>query len=103
MEDREKTDGEEINQSMDLSRTNQLFDAAIHSGDSLSGKPYNEEAVKAQRIVLGFGNLHVKSAQTKLSAIRLTGYRNELNNLRHNVQKKVRQMVKSTEYPSDKG
>ena len=79
---------------MDLDRTDKLFDASITSADSLSKEPYTEDSIKKQRLVIGFGNLHVNSAKVKLGAIRMNGYVDSTKSLKRAVDRKVRNAAK---------
>jgi hypothetical protein len=79
-----------IDSKLDLERTDKLFDASIAKANAFSKDPYTEKSLKEARAVSTFGNLHLNSAKVKVSVIRLIGYRDELNNLKNNVQKKIR-------------
>jgi len=80
----------DVDAVMDVGRTNGLFDASINRAESLKKEPYTEEDIKKQRLVIGFGNLHINTAKTKLSAVRMFGYRNTQRLLKEAVQKKIR-------------
>lgn len=79
-----------LEESMDLTRTDELFNSSIKRAGSNEEGKYTEEDIKKQRVVIGFGNLHIKTAQTKISAIRLTGYRDNIKQLKNNVVRKYR-------------
>lgn len=81
---------QELNKTLDVKRTDELFDASIKSADALAGRLYDENSLKAARMTVNFGNLHVNTAKTKLSAVRLIGYRNEANKLKQNIDRKIR-------------
>lgn len=84
------SDLNKIDDVMDLDRTNQLFDSAIRRADANGKEKYTEEDVKFQRLVTGFGNMHINSAKVKLSVVRMRGYQANTGALKKAVDRKVR-------------
>lgn len=84
------SDIKKIDDVMDLDRTDKLFSSSIDKAGSLTKGEYREEDIKKQRLVIGFGNLHVNTAKVKMSAVRLMGYRDNLAKLKQNIGRKVR-------------
>ena len=75
---------------LDTDRTNKLFESSIKSSDAYSGKPYGENTLKAARMTVNFGNLHVNTARTKISVIRLLGYRDAISRIKRAVGRKIK-------------
>jgi len=85
---------DELQGALNLERTNELFDASIKRSGAKGTTEYNEEDIKKQRIVIGYGNLHLNTAKTKISASRMTGYRDGLDGAKRSVDRKVRNNLK---------
>ena len=81
----------DVAEKMDLERTNELFDITIARADFKSKEPFKDDNdIKKARVVVQMGNIHINTAKTKMSAIRLIGYQNNLSQLKNAVQRKVR-------------
>ncbi len=85
---------------MDLERTDKLFNSAIERSDSHSSVKYTEEDIKKQRVVIGFGNLHIGTAKVKLGMERMRGYRDSIRGIKQSIDRKVRNKNK---YGGSKG
>lgn len=85
-----------IDGAMDLKKTEELFDKSIERGESLKGGSYTDKDIKNQRLVLGFGNLHINTAKVKMAAVRFLGYRDAMQKTKNAVERKVRN---SRKYP----
>lgn len=82
---------EKIEKHLDLDRTNDLFDVAItRSGAKKSNNEWNEEDLKKQKLLVGFGNLHINTAKAKITAIRMIGYVQGLVGVKKAVERKTR-------------
>lgn len=81
----------DVADKMDLERTGELFDITIARADFKSKELFKDDNdIKKARVVVQMGNIHINTAKTKMSAIRLIGYQNNLSQLKHAVQRKVR-------------
>ncbi len=88
-----------LGDQMNLDRTEGLFDASIKKAKALETAEYTPDDIKKSRLVIGFGNLHLNTARTKLSAIRFLGYQNNLKAIKDAVERKQRD---SNKYPEGK-
>lgn len=80
----------EIGDKMDLDRTNELFNSSIKRSDTYRKELYTEDDIRKQRVILGYGNLHVKTAQVKMGLERMKGYRVNTEALKKAVDRKIR-------------
>jgi hypothetical protein len=85
---------EKVDDKLDLDRTNKLFDTSIIKADAFSKDKYTVQSLKEARQVATFGNLHLNSAKAKISVIRLMGYKNEIDNVKKSVSRKIRNAKK---------
>lgn len=81
---------EKVDELMDLDRTDELFNSSIKRSGSHDTEPYGEEDIKKQRLVVGFGNLHINTAKVKLGVARMKGYLDSTKSLKKAVDRKVR-------------
>lgn len=80
----------QVDDKLNLDRTDKLFDSSISRSGSNDQSKYTDEDIKKQRLVIGFGNLHVNTAKLKVSVVRMRGYRDNVTNLKRAVDRKVR-------------
>ena len=93
-----KSKVDDVIEKMDLDRTNKVFNQTIEKTGYNGSKPMDDELeVKKARILIAAGNLHVHTAKTAISAIRLSGYRSDMEGIKNAVQKKVRNSRKYAE------
>ena len=85
---------QDIDQHLDLDRTNKLFDISIVKSGAEDVTPYDEKSLRASKLTLGFGNLHVNTAKTKVGILRLIGYQDNLKKIKDNVSRKLRNAKK---------
>lgn len=87
----EKHEGKKISDSMDLSKTEGIFDSLIvRSRINDKSLPFDDAEIKKAKAVIGAGNLHVSSARVKVGALRLVGYTDSLAKLKIAVERKSR-------------
>ncbi len=80
----------EIADALDLGKTSEIFDSLIRRSDINGKASFNEEEVKKAKAVLSAGNLHVKSAQVKLGALRLVGHFENTKALKIAIERNAR-------------
>lgn len=80
----------QIEEVMNLERTDQLFDATIKSANALSGNPFTKESVKEMSVVVSSGKLHVSTANAKLNAVKMVGYINGIRSTKNAVDRRIR-------------
>ncbi len=82
---------EEISKKLDLDRTGEIFDSLIERSKINNTKlPFGDDQIKQVKTVLSAGNLHERTARTKVTALRLTGYRDNLAQLKNAIVRKAR-------------
>jgi len=79
-----------VDKFLNIDRTDQLFNVAIKKADSLNTNLYDNHSIRANKLALGFGNLHINTAKTKIQAIRLIGYKDNSAGLIRSVKRKIR-------------
>lgn len=79
-----------IDEVMDVSRTNDLFDSSIKRSGANSDEKYSEADLKQMRTIIGFGNLHINTAKVKLGVARLRGYRDNVSKMKQSIDRKIR-------------
>lgn len=85
----------EIADKMNLDRTDAVFDALVkRSKITDTSLPLDEMGIKQTRAVISSGNLHVATARAKLSALKIVGYRDNMDKLKHAVEARVRRARK---------
>lgn len=85
----------EASEALDLDRTGTMFDSLIiRAGVNETSKLFDAEEQKKTRLALAAGNLHAKTAQIKLGAIRLAGYVENKKKLREAIQNKVKDAMR---------
>lgn len=95
-----KPDGEmrKVADQMNLDRTEGIFESLIDRSKILDRSiPLDESALKNTRAVLASGNLHVKTAVARISALRFAGYRENMGRLKLAVEKKAREALRPTD------
>lgn len=85
---------EKVVEVLDTDKTAHLFEVSIKKANALDAAPYTEDSLRAARMNINYGNLHVNTAKTKLSAIRLVGYQNSLSTTKKAVERKIRNQRK---------
>ncbi len=81
----------EINDKLDLAKTEEIFDSLIKRSDiHNTAKDLDGAELQKVKAVVAGGNLHVKTAQIKIAAIRLAGFRDGIRDTKLAVQRRVR-------------
>ncbi len=81
----------DIEGKMDLTKTEQIFDSLIkRSGINDTTKSLDDAEIRKVKTVLGGGNLHIRTAQIRVTLLRLAGFRDGIRQTKLAVQKKVR-------------
>lgn len=84
-----------VDDKLSMDRTDELFDSAIkRSGANNRNSDYTEDDIKKQRLVIGFGNLHINTARAKLSIVRMRGYQSANRGLKQSVDRRLRNAKK---------
>lgn len=90
---------QEVADKMDLDRTDEIFDVTIKRTGYKDEKVLlsGDDEIKKAKIVIAAGNLHVKSAQTKATALRFIGYQNSIRATKDAIFRRVRNSRKHGE------
>lgn len=85
----------EVADHMDLGRTEELFDITIRRADFKSKDPFNgDEDIRKAGLVVKMGNVHINTAKTKISAIRMIGYIDNTRKLTLAVKRRTRRAIR---------
>lgn len=89
-----KEEIKKVSEILDVNRTDKLFDSSIVSSQANSRKVYTVDSLRAAKVALGFGNLHVNTSRIKLNAIRMLGFMDNLRKVKQAVGRRIRNVKK---------
>lgn len=83
--------------ALDLTRTGEMFDSLItRSKVNDKTRGIDEDERKNIHMTIRSGNLHVKTAGAKITAIRLSGYRSNMEQLKLAVERRAKDANRPT-------
>ncbi len=94
---------EKVVNTMDVKRTSDMFDDVLKKSSMKDGGRFDENSLKEIRTVIQAGNVHVRTAQVAVTAIRLVGHYDNQTKLKHAIEKRTREASKDAVAASGDG
>lgn len=83
-----------IVETMDTKRTSSVFDALINSTGIKDAGDIDDTKMKKIKAVIAMGNVHVRTAATAITGIRLVGHYQNQGKLKAAIERKTREALK---------
>lgn len=89
-----KDELQKVVETMDVKRTSDMFDSVIQKSSLKDDKAFDENSLKETKAIIQAGNMHVRTAQVAVGAIRLVGHYDNQTKLKAAIEKKTREAMK---------